>query len=142
MENGAIGACLSQKQDGKEKVIAYTARKLSQSQLNYAHTKGELYAVIYFIDYFKYYLAMRKFILRTDHMALKYMHTTQEPSGMVQRWLHTLSTYHFDIENRAGKRHSNADSLSRAPHIPDNDDLETLTDESEKEIFQLNTYSK
>ena len=142
MENGAIGACLSQKQDGKEKVIAYAARKLSQSQLNYAPTKGELYAVIYFIDYFKYYLAMRKFILRTDHMALKYMHTMQEPSGMVQRWLHTLSTYHFDIEHRAGKRHSNADSLSRAPHIPANDDTETLTDESEKEIFQLNTYSK
>ena len=69
MENGAIGACLSQKQEGKERVIAYAAKKLSKSQLNYAPTKGELYAVIYFIDYFKYYLAIRPFTLRTDHMA-------------------------------------------------------------------------
>ena len=47
MENGAVGACLSQKQEGKERVIAYAAKRLSKSQLNYAPTKGELYAVIY-----------------------------------------------------------------------------------------------
>ena len=68
LENGAIGACLSKRQQGKERVIAYAAKKLSKEQQNYAPTKGELFAVIYFIDHhFKYYLALRPFLLRTDH---------------------------------------------------------------------------
>ena len=37
-DNRAIGACLSQKQEGKERVIAYAAKRLSKSQLNYAPT--------------------------------------------------------------------------------------------------------
>ena len=132
MENGAIGACLSQKQEGKERVIAYAAKKLSKSQLNYAPAKGELYTVIYFISYFKFYLAIRPFTLRTDHMALKYMHSMQQPARMVQRWLHTLSSYNFQIGHRAGKSHTNADSLSRATHLPENLEEETLTDEIEE----------
>ena len=69
------------------------------------------------------------------------MHTMQEPSGIIQRWLHTLSTYQFEIEHRAGKKHSNADGLSRAEHIPENLQAATLTDEQE-EIFEINQISK
>ena len=32
------------------------------------------------------------------------------------RWLRILSTYEFDIQHRAGTKHGNADSLSRASH--------------------------
>jgi hypothetical protein len=35
-----IGACLSQIQDGKERVICYEAKKLSKSQANYSSNKG------------------------------------------------------------------------------------------------------
>ena len=34
------------------------------------------------------------------------------------RWLRILSTYDFDIQHRAGTKHDNADSLSRACHAP------------------------
>ena len=34
------------------------------------------------------------------------------------RWLQILSTYDFDIQHRAGAKHGNADSLSRASHAP------------------------
>ena len=34
------------------------------------------------------------------------------------RWLRILSTYEFDIQHRAGTKHGNADSLSRATHAP------------------------
>ena len=34
------------------------------------------------------------------------------------RWLRILSTYEFDIQHRAGTKHGNADSLSRASHAP------------------------
>ena len=55
--------------------------------------------------------------------------------------MHTLSTYQFEIEHRAGKKHSNADGLSRAEHIPENPQQATLTDEQE-EIFEINQISK
>ena len=61
---------------------------------------------------------------------------------MIQRWLHTLSTYQFEIEHRAGKKHSNADSLSRAEHIPENNQPATLTDEQEEIIFEINQIPK
>jgi hypothetical protein len=41
-----IGGVLSQKHCGREKVIAYGALKLSQSQQNYGPTKGELWAIV------------------------------------------------------------------------------------------------
>ena len=34
------------------------------------------------------------------------------------RWLRILSTYDFVIQHRAGTKHGNADSLSRASHAP------------------------
>ena len=31
------------------------------------------------------------------------------------RWLQVLDTYDFEIEHRVGKRHGNADAMSRGP---------------------------
>jgi hypothetical protein len=70
-----IGGGLSQKQCGREKVIAYVAQKLSRSQQNYAPTKGELWAIVHFCRYWRYFLQHRSipFIIRTDHQSLQYM---------------------------------------------------------------------
>ena len=119
-DNAAIGAVLMQKQQGLERVIAYGGHKLSQSQKNYGPTKGELYAVVFFVNYYKYYLAHRSFIIRTDHQALKHMTTMEPPTGMIQRWLHLLSCYSFTVEHRAGTKHLNADAMSRLKHLPNN----------------------
>ncbi len=41
-------------QDGKERVIAYGAKKLGQSKANYNATKGELVAILYFTKHYRY----------------------------------------------------------------------------------------
>lgn len=115
--NRAIGAVLSQVQEGHERVICYGAKKLSASQANYSATKGELFAIIYFLRYWRYYLEYRKFILRTDHRALTWIRTMEAPSGMLGRWLDTLANFDFDVQYRKGTQHGNADGLSRAPHL-------------------------
>ena len=69
----AIGGVLSQVQDGKERVIQYGARKLLPAEQNYSSNKGEMLAVIHFLQKWKYYLAHRPFILCTDHSALKWI---------------------------------------------------------------------
>ena len=50
---GAIGGVLSQEQDGQqERVIAYGTRLLLFRERSYASTKGELLAVIFFLQYY------------------------------------------------------------------------------------------
>ena len=113
---GAIGGVLSQVQDGEERVIAYGARKLNPAERAYSSHKGELLAAIFFMRHWKYYLQHRPFILRTDHEALKWIHSIEEPKGMIMRWLETLANYEFKVEFRRGKKHGNADALSRTEH--------------------------
>ena len=131
-----IGAVLSQVQDGQERVISYGARKLPTSCKKYAPNKGELAAVVYFLKHFRYFLTHRKFILRTDHQALKHLYTMEKPTGMTLRWLDILSNFDFQIHHRPGTKHTNADALSRTSHAP------TLTQplDDEKIASMHNTY--
>ena len=101
------GACLSQRQDNQERVIAMAGKRLTKSQRSYSPFKGELCAVIYFCEYFSYYLIARPFILRVDNRALVWIHSLSSPSGMVERWLLTLSRFDFVVQHRLGKLHGN-----------------------------------
>ena len=111
----AIGAVLSQIQDGEEKVIAYANCALSSSRQNYCTTYRELYAVVRFVKYFSHYLWGRPFLVRSDHSSLKWLKNFKQPEGIVARWIATLDTYDFQMEHRKGASHGNADGLSRIP---------------------------
>jgi transposase InsO family protein len=113
--NQAIGAVLSQIQNGNEKVIAYASRMLSGPERNYCVTRKELLAVVFFTKQFRPYLLGRKFVIRTDHSALRWLKSTPEPIGQQARWLERLEEFDYQIEHRPGKSHNNADALSRRP---------------------------
>ena len=138
---GAIGGVLSQKQDGKERVLMYGARKLNAAEKQYSSNKGELLALLHFMNKWRYYLQHRPFIVRTDHEALKWIKTMQEPRGMIARWLDTLSNFEFKVEYRPGEKHGNADALSRIEHaapISENDpkiqdEIAAMNTETEKD---------
>ena len=114
-----IGAVLSQEQppgSGKERVIAYAAKMLRPSQHSYSSYKGEMYAVIYFLEKFKYFLQLRHFCLRCDCESLKWLRSQHDhPTGMILKWIQTLARNNFSVVHRPRKEHSNADSLSRCP---------------------------
>ena len=112
----AIGAVLSQLDDqGRETVIAYGSATLSKSQRNYTATNRECYAVVHFCESFRHYLLGSKFTLRTDHAALVWLASFKSPDGMLARWIERLSIFTYEIVHRPGKRHINADALSRLP---------------------------
>lgn len=134
---GAIGGVLSQRQDGEERVICYGARKLTKGEKNYSSNKGELAAVIHFLRQWKYYLQGRPFILRTDHQALKWIKSMEEPNGMILRWLETLGNFDFTVEFRKGPQHGNADALSRTEHGSEPTPKEDLHDD-QTEVDRLN----
>ena len=110
-----IGAVLSQVQEGKERVIAYGSKALSKEERRYCVTRRELLAIVHFVKQYRHYLFGQKFLIRTDHGALKYLLNFKDPQGQMARWLQVLDTYTFDIEHRAGRKHNNADAMSRGP---------------------------
>lgn len=113
----AMGAVLSQVQDGELRVIAYASKQLSRRERNYCTTRRELLAVVFYIKYFRCYLlgAAQPFRLRTDHAALAWLRKIPEPVGQQARWLEILEEFTFTVEHRPGRLHANADAMSRDP---------------------------
>ena len=114
----AMGAVLSQVQDGVEKVIAYGSKTLNAAQRNYCVTYRELLSLVYFLKYFRHFLIGRKILVRSDHASLRWLMNFKDCEGMVGRWLAKLAVYDFQIEHRIGKDHGNADGLSRRVPTP------------------------
>lgn len=109
----AMGAVLSQVMDKVEKVVAYGSKVFNPAERSYCTTRKELLAVVTFTEKFKCYLQGQKFLIRTDHQALKYLNNFKEPTGQLARWLEELQDFDYIIEHRPGKQHVNADALSR-----------------------------
>ena len=144
---GAIGGVLSQKQNGQERVIAFGARKLKAAEKNYSANKGEMLAVIHFMEKWKFYLCPKPFILRTDHQALRWLLSMEAPSTMTCRWLQMMVDRNFEIQFRPGERHKNADSLSRARIVEEVEEVNDMLTEQrlqdvEKGINQIQTRSQ
>ncbi|CAK1601322.1 unnamed protein product [Parnassius mnemosyne] len=109
-----LGSVLSQRNRDQEIVIAYFSKSLSKPERNYCVTRRELLAVVKSLEHFSKYLLGRKFHLRTDHAALKWLLQFKNPEGQVARLIELLQEYDFVIEHRSGKSHGNADALSRS----------------------------
>lgn len=111
-----VGAVLSQVQDGKERVLSYASHKLTKAERAYCITRKELLAVYKYVKQYKHYLLGRKFTVRTDHQALRWMLDWERPNtSQYCKWRAELECYDMKVVHRAGKLHGNADALSRLP---------------------------
>eukprot|EP00731_Ephydatia_muelleri_P013103 Em0007g413a len=110
-----LGAVLSQNIEGHDHVISYASRTLNKAERKYCATRREMLALVWAIQHFRAYLYGKRFTVCTDHSSLKWLQSFHEPEGQVARWLETLSEYDFEVLHRPGKKHTNADSLSRMP---------------------------
>ena len=88
---------------------------MTKEERQYCVTWQELLAVVNFVKQYHHYLYGERFLIRTDYGALKYLFSFKDPQGQMARWLQVLDTYDFEIEHRAGRRHGNADTMSRGP---------------------------
>ncbi len=75
----------------------------------------------------------------------------EHPTGMIQTWLETLSTFNFVVQHRQGKHHLNANALSRVEHAPEmeeEDEEAALLNfvraarEEEEEVLTVNAVSQ
>ena len=119
--------------DRKERPIAYTSRKLSQAEKNYAQIQKEALAIIYGVQKFRQYLIGRKFCLITDHKPLLSIFNPAKGipemiASRLQRWAITLSSYNYEVKYQASNKHGNADALSRLPLDTDEGAIDEVTD--------------
>lgn len=112
-----LGAVLSQKQDGKLRVISYASRGLrgaERNMKNYSSMKLELLALKWAVaEKFREYLLSSEFVVYTDNNPLTYLQSKSKLKAVEQRWAAELASFNFKIEYRAGKHNTNADALSR-----------------------------
>jgi len=120
-----LGAVLSQRINGEERVVAFASKSLNKAQKNYTTSDQECLAIVWGIRNFRTYLLGRPFKLYTDHSALQFLKTmrlNRDLSGRLARYQMFLQEYEFEPYYRKGESNANADALSRMPVITDDID--------------------
>ena len=112
--NYAVGAVLSQMDDKKrDHPVAYISRTLKKAEINYSATERECLAMIYAIKAFRPILYGKHLTIVTDHLPLRWLQTHKDSSSRLIRWSLQIQDMDMTIEYKPGKKHTNADALSR-----------------------------
>jgi len=110
----AVAAILSQVEDGVERPISYASRHFNSMKHNYSASEAKMLAVTWGTRHYCCYLYGKRFVLRTDHAALRYLHTFADNNSRLLRWSLRLSDFDFTVEHRPGTQIRHVDELSWA----------------------------
>ena len=115
-----LWAVLEQEQeDGKLHPVSHASRTLSKHESKYGITDLEALGVVWACKHFRAYLLGHHCVVYTDHAPLKAMLRAKHQSGKPARCAGIISELDLDIQYRPGRKHSNADALSRSQVDPD-----------------------
>ena len=93
---------------------------------NYSSKKLELLALKWAVtDKLHDYLHGAHFFVFTDNNPLTHVMTQKKLPALEQRWVNALASFDFKIRYRSGKSNTNADGLSRRPHVTE--EAETIS---------------
>ena len=91
------GACLSQKQNEDNKVIAYASTTFSPAEYHYSTIERELAALRWGVKALRPFIIATKFILHADHQPLIYLHNMKIIDSRLARTLEDLFDFNFEI---------------------------------------------
>ena len=100
----ALGAILCQKINGSTQVINYNSRLVNQQESKYSATELECLAILWGILINRQYLALAKFTVVTDHMALQWLKNNTNLNSRLLRWSLKLQDFDFDIKYQPGEK--------------------------------------
>ena len=112
-----LGAALYQEQEGKTKIISLASRTLTPAERNYFMHSGKLefLALKWSVTekFHDYLINGPDFEVVTDNNPLTYVLSTAKLHSTGLRWVAELASFRFSIRYRSGKKHVDADYLSR-----------------------------
>ena len=120
--NVGLDAVLSQEQHP----VRYISRTLTDPETRYSPTEKEFLAIVWGTKRLRQYLLSRKFIIRSDHKALKWLFNAKGPSSKLLRWRSKLEEYDNTIKYIRGKKNKAADWLSRVHPIQEKTEHQTI----------------
>ena len=130
----AIGAVPLQQQDESDHTswapIGYGSKTLTEEQRNYSTPERECYAVVWANLTLRPYIEGTRFVVRTDHNALRWMMTTNDPQGRLMRWRLRLMEFDYEIVYGPGRVHQVQDALSRLLREGGTEDDATIDEET------------
>jgi hypothetical protein len=93
--------------------IAFTRRKLSESEKNYNTIEREGLAMVYALQKFRHCLLRNHFKMFTHHSSLKYLVNKLVLGGRIYRWLMLFQEFEFEMIVKPGNLNVGPDHLSR-----------------------------
>ena len=93
--------------------IAFLSKVLAARHMSLSTYEKELMAVIMAVQRWRYYLLGHKFVIKTDHEALKYLMEQKLTTLLQHKWLSKLLGYDYTVVYKKGKDNLVADALSR-----------------------------
>lgn len=63
--------------------LIFASQTFTKLKCNYSTTRMELLAVVTFVKKLHHYLAVKRFILRTDHQVLRWLENFKDPHGQL-----------------------------------------------------------
>ncbi|OWZ24445.1 LOW QUALITY PROTEIN: Retrotransposon Polyprotein [Phytophthora megakarya] len=119
----AVGACLMQQVNGRNRVVAYASQLLTGSQKNWINKMDGIseiecwVMVVCSTRKFRCYLDKREFDLYTDHQALTWIFSpdNRTSNAKLARWAMDLSNLQFKVHHKPGTAMGHVDGLSHLP---------------------------
>ena len=108
-----IGAVLMQ----QGHPLAFISKALSVKHQALSAYDKEMFAILFAVKKWHYYLVGRHFTIRTDHQPLRYLMQQKVSTPSQHVWLAQLMAYDFDIVYKKGSENGVADALSRVPAV-------------------------
>jgi hypothetical protein len=100
----ALGVILEQPKTGElDHPIAFSSRKLSESEQNYNTTERGGLAMVYVLQNFKHYLLGKHFKMFIDHSSLKYLVNKPVLGGIICKRLLLFQDFDFEVIGKLGK---------------------------------------
>lgn len=106
---------VAQRQDNKERFIAYASHTLKPPERKWSTFDRELWAVVWSV---KHFLSGSVFTVITDHKPLLNLRkepVDNDPTGRHSRWILELDVYDYNLLHRESKQHAKANAMSRRP---------------------------
>ena len=106
---------LAQNVNGMVPPVSFASRTLQPHKKDYGVTELEALGVVWAAKHFCPYLYGHQCDVFTDHVALKSLLCTPQPSGKLAQWGMAIQEFDLHIHHRSGKKKTIADTLSRHP---------------------------